>query len=343
MVARGDLGVEVPAEDVPIYQKMMIKKCNEQGKPVITATQMLDSMQRNPRPTRAEVGDVANAIFDGTDAVMLSGETAAGKYPVESIKTMARIAERAEEVLSQRERSFNDQPTTITDAISQSVARTAIDLKVKAILTPTESGYTARMVSKYRPNAQIIAVTPHASVFRKLSLVWGVYPVRSDIADSTDEMLVTTVDAAVKSGKVNHGDLVVITAGVPVRESGTTNMMKVHIVGNVAAKGQGIGKQVVTGKVINVNNAEEANLKMEEGAVLITSATDKDMMEAFSKASAVITQEGGITSHAAVVGISLGIPVIVGVEKATSLFKDGQEVTVDSSRGHIYVGHAHVL
>jgi pyruvate kinase len=346
MVARGDLGVEVPAEDVPFFQKMMIKKCNELGKPVITATQMLDSMQRNPRPTRAEVGDVANAILDGTDAVMLSGETAAGKYSVESVRTMARIAERTEEAIQYREllhqRSIERQET-ITDAISQAVSNAALDLDAAAILTPTESGYTARMVSKYRPKAPIIAVTPDEKVLRRLQLVWGVYPIHAKMANSTDEMLELSVDTAMKSKMIKHGDLVIITAGVPVRESGTTNLMKIHVVGDVVAKGQGLGKKAVSGKVIVAKNAEEALRKMNEGDILVTVGTDKDMMSAFEKASAVVTEEGGLTSHAAVVGLSLGIPVIVGVNGATASFKDGEEITVDAIRGHIYVGHAKVL
>lgn len=346
MVARGDLGVEVPAEDVPLMQKMMIKKCNELGKPVITATQMLDSMQRNPRPTRAEVGDVANAIFDGTDAVMLSGETAAGKYPLESVRTMAKIAERTEDALQYREwlhHRSNERQETMTDAISQAVSNAALDLNASAILTPTESGYTAKMVSKYRPKAPIIAVTPSAKVMRKLSLVWGVFPVLAITADSTDEMLEISVDAAVKAGMIKHGDLLVITAGVPVREPGTTNMMKIHVVGDIVAKGQGVGKRAISGKVVVARNAEEATAKMVDGAVLVMIGTDKDMMTAFERAAAVVTEEGGLTSHAAVVGLSLGIPIIVGVDGATSLFKDGGEITVDAVRGHIYAGHAKVL
>jgi pyruvate kinase len=346
MVARGDLGVEVPAEDVPIMQKMMIKKCNESGKPVITATQMLDSMQRNPRPTRAEVGDVANAIFDGTDAVMLSGETAAGKYPLESVMTMAKIAERTEDALEYREwlhHRSNERQETITDAISQAVSNAALDLNASAVLTPTESGYTARMVSKYRPKAPIIAVTPSAKVMRKLSLVWGVFPVLAITADSTDEMLEISVDAAVKAGLIKHGDLLVITAGVPVREPGTTNMMKIHVVGDIVAKGQGVGKRAISGKVVVARNAEDATTKMVDGAILVMLGTDKDMITAFEKAAAVITEEGGLTSHAAVVGLSLGIPVIVGVDGATTQFEDEEEITVDAVRGHIYAGHAKVL
>lgn len=346
MVARGDLGVEVPAEEVPLMQKLIIQKCNRLGKPVITATQMLDSMQRNPRPTRAEVTDIANAIFDGTDAIMLSGETAAGKYPLESVETMARIARRTEEALQYREvfhHRSNESQETVTDAISQAVCNASLDLGTSAIITATESGYTAQMVSKYRPKAPIIAVTPHEHVMRKLSLVWGVQACLSPIANTTDEMFELSVEAALQTGYVQYGDLVVVTAGVPVHESGTTNLLKIHVVGDVMAKGQGIGKKVVTGKVINAQNGPEAVRKMEEGAILITRSTDRDMMSAFEKAAAVVTEEGGLTSHAAVVGLSLGIPVVVGVERATELFEDGMEITVDAIRGHIYSGHAKIL
>ncbi|SDF32129.1 pyruvate kinase [Fontibacillus panacisegetis] len=230
MVARGDLGVEIPAEDVPLAQKRMIEKCNIAGKPVITATQMLDSMQRNPRPTRAEASDVANAIFDGTDAIMLSGETAAGKYPVESVETMSRIAEKAESALEYREifiKQSNAQQTTVTEAISQAVANSALELNAKAIITSTETGYTARMVSKYRPKAPIIAVTTEDQTMRRLALNWGVTPVKGTLAASTDEMFDYAMKGGLDSGLVKEGDLVVITAGVPLGRSGSTNLIKI--------------------------------------------------------------------------------------------------------------------
>ncbi|KXG42825.1 pyruvate kinase [Tepidibacillus infernus] len=341
MVARGDLGVEIPAEEVPLVQKMIIEKCNKAGKPVITATQMLDSMQRNPRPTRAEASDVANAIFDGTDAIMLSGETAAGKYPVESVATMARIAVRTEEALNYKEiynKRSSLQQTTVTDAISQAVANTAIDLEVNAILTPTESGQTARLVSKYRPKAPIIAITPNPKVMKKLSVSWGVYPILGQQIRTTDEMITHAVDEALNAGAINQGDLVIITAGVPVGKTGTTNLIKVHLVGDIAVRGQGIGNRVVTGKVIKGKTVEEIASKMEDGAILVTYSTDKDMVSSFERAAAVITEEGGLTSHAAVVGINLGIPVIVGAEQAYEKFEDGMIVTVDPERGYVYAG-----
>ena len=346
MVARGDLGVEIPAEEVPLIQKLLIKKCNMLGKPVITATQMLDSMQRNPRPTRAEASDVANAIFDGTDAVMLSGETAAGQYPVEAVKTMHQIALRTEQALEHRDilsQRTKESQTTITDAIGQSVAHTALNLDVAAIVTPTVSGKTPQMVAKYRPKAPIIAVTSNEAVSRRLALVWGVYTKEAPHVNTTDEMLDVAVDAAVRSGLVKHGDLVVITAGVPVGETGSTNLMKVHVISDLLAKGQGIGRKSAFGKAVVAKTAEEARQKMVDGGILVTVSTDADMMPAIEKAAAIITEEGGLTSHAAVVGLNLGIPVIVGVENATTLFKDGQEITVDGGFGAVYRGHASVL
>ncbi|KML07405.1 pyruvate kinase [Rossellomorea marisflavi] len=346
MVARGDLGVEIPAEEVPLVQKMLIKKCNAQGKPVITATQMLDSMQRNPRPTRAEASDVANAIFDGTDAIMLSGETAAGSYPVEAVETMHSIASRAEQALDSSailSARIKDCEHNMTDAIGQSVAHTAINLDVNAIVAPTESGHTARMISKYRPKAPIVAVTSDDSVTRRLALVWGVFPTMGQKASTTDEMLQMAVDESMNSGMTKHGDLIVITAGVPIGESGTTNLMKIHVVGDIVAKGQGIGRKSAFGKAVVASSAEEAVSKTEEGSVLVTIGTDKEMMPALEKCSALIVEEGGLTSHAAVVGINLGIPVIVGVENATALFQDGQEITVDATRGVVYNGQASIL
>ncbi|WP_243291243.1 pyruvate kinase [Bacillus sp. FJAT-47783] len=346
MVARGDLGVEIPAEEVPLVQKELIQKCNKLGKPVITATQMLDSMQRNPRPTRAEASDVANAIFDGTDAIMLSGETAAGSYPVEAVQTMHNIASRVEQALDYKHilsKQSKEASTTITDSIGQSVAHTALNLDVSAIVAPTASGYTAKMISKYRPKAPIVAVTDCEAVSRKLSLVWGVYSRKGAIATTTDEMLDIAVRESIQTGIVKHGDRVVITAGVPVGETGSTNLMKVHVVGDIVGKGQGIGRKSAFGKVVVANSPEEAKAKMTDGAILVTVGTDREMMESIEKAAAIVTEEGGLTSHAAVVGLSLGIPVIVGVENATTAVEDGLEITVDATQGMIYKGHASVL
>ncbi|MFD0768311.1 pyruvate kinase [Bacillus sp. CGMCC 1.60114] len=347
MVARGDMGVEIPPEEVPLVQKRLIKKCNVLGKPVITATQMLDSMQRNPRPTRAEASDVANAIFDGTDAIMLSGETAAGLYPLEAVQMMANIAIRVEKSLQYEDmfkKRLKEQSCTITDAISQSVAHTAIALDVAAIVAPTESGYTAKMISKYRPKSPIVAVTSNEQVCRRLALAWGVQAyMAEEKAKSTDEMLETAIETAMDAGMIGLGDTVVITAGVPIAETGTTNLMKIHVVGEQIAKGQGIGRKTAKGKVVVATTAEEALANVTEGSILVTTSTDKDMIPAIEKAAALVVEEGGLTSHAAVVGVSIGIPVIVGVETATAILKNGQEVTVDAARGIVYNGHAEVL
>lgn len=346
MVARGDLGVEIPAEDVPLVQKALIKKCNDVGKPVITATQMLDSMQRNPRPTRAEASDVANAIFDGTDAIMLSGETAAGDYPVESVQTMSNIALKTETgldnelILKNRSRATE---MTITDAISQSVTHTAMNLEASAIITATESGHTARMISKYRPKAPIVAVTFTEGVGRQLALVWGVHATIGRQATSTDEMLDIAIERGLSTKLFERGSQVVITAGVPVGESGTTNLLKVHVIGDIVAKGQGIGRRTASGKVVVAKNAKEAIANVSEGDILVTHATDRDMMPAIEKASGIITEQGGLTSHAAVVGLSLGIPAIVGVANVFELIKNGEIHTMDGAKGDIYKGHASVL
>jgi pyruvate kinase len=346
MVARGDLGVEIPAEEVPLVQKTMIEKCNRVGKPVITATQMLDSMQRNPRPTRAEASDVANAIFDGTDAIMLSGETAAGKYPVEAVTTMSRIAVRAEAALEYREifnKQASAQQTSVTEAISQAVAVSALDLNAAAIVTSTQSGFTARMVAKYRPKAPIIAVTNDERVMRRLALIWGVKPVLGEIAETTDAMFENAVAGARSTGLISLGDTIVITAGVPVGRAGTTNLIKIHHVGELLAQGQGIGSQTATGRIVVARTPEEANARVTAGSILVTVSTDKEYMPAFEKAAAVITEQGGITSHAAVCGINHGIPVILGISNATELLMDGTEVTVYGETGVVYSGQAKVL
>lgn len=346
MVARGDLGVEIPSSEVPLVQKDLIHRCNLEGRPVITATQMLDSMQWEPRPTRAEASDVANAILDGTDAIMLSGETAAGEFPVESVETMHIIASKTEtaldheQLLKNRSRSIS---MTITEAISQSVTHTAQNLDVSAIITPTQSGHSARMVAKYRPKAPIIAVTFSEYVCRRLTLVWGVNPVLSEQAYTTDELLDVSVHKAQDTNIFSQGSKVLITAGVPVGVSGTTNMMKVHVIGNVLATGTGIGRHYAYGDAIVTNSAKDANERIKKGDILVTFATDKDMMPAIEKAGGIVTEEGGLTSHAAVVGLSLGIPVIVGVNNACKVIKDGEDITIDGGTGDVHQGHASVL
>ena len=319
MVARGDLGVEIPTEDIPIVQKQMIKKCNALGKPVITATQMLDSMIRNPRPTRAEVTDVANAIYDGTDAIMLSGETAAGKYPVEAVKVMAAIAKRIEETLDYdtilRSKGLNN--TNVTDAISYATCTTAKSLTASGIVTSTSSGYTARMVSKFRPKTPIIAATPNERTSRQLSLSWGVYTVMCEQAENTDDLIDNSIEASKNEGYIHEGELVVITTGVPTGVSGTTNLIKVQVISEEICQGIGIGRTTVEGLVRFVKSGQTCE-NFNEGDILVTTMTDKDMNPYIEKAAAIVTQEGGMTSHAAIVGINLGKPVIVSAENILS-------------------------
>ncbi|MDU7695442.1 MAG: pyruvate kinase, partial [Staphylococcus sp.] len=306
MVARGDMGVEIPPESVPIVQKDLIRKCNKLGKPVITATQMLDSMQRNPRATRAEASDVANAIYDGTDAVMLSGETAAGQYPEEAVKTMRNIAISAEaaqdykKLLSDRTKLVE---TSLVNAIGVSVAHTALNLNVKAIVAATESGSTAITISKYRPHSDIIAVTPSEHTARQLALVWGAYPVVKKGRKTTDDLLNNAVATAVATEKVGNGDLIIITAGVPTGEKGTTNMMKLHLVGDEIAKGQGVGRGSTTGKTVISKTASDLEGKDLSESIIVTNSVDESYVPYVEKAAGLITEENGITSPSAIVGL----------------------------------------
>ncbi|WP_407886304.1 pyruvate kinase [Levilactobacillus sp. N40-8-2] len=344
MVARGDMGVEIPTENVPLVQKALIKKCNILGKPVITATQMLDSMQENPRPTRAEASDVANAVFDGTDATMLSGESANGEYPVESVATMNRIDIKAENALAEFGRDNLDFDNgDVTESIGASVARVANELGVKTIVAATESGYTAKMISKYRPNADILAVTFDDRTRRGLMVNWGVYPIVTEKPANTDAMFDLAAAKAVETGLAKEGDLILITAGVPVGERGTTNLMKIQLIGSKLVQGQGVGDDTVIGKAVIANSAADANAKVVEGGILIAKNTDKDYLPAIEKSSAVIVENGGLTSHAAVVGISMGIPVIVGATGASDKISDGELITVDSRRGIVYHGASNAL
>lgn len=346
MVARGDLGVEIPAEDVPIVQKMLIRKCNMEGKPVITATQMLESMMNNPRPTRAEAADVANAIMDGTDAIMLSGETASGKYPVEAVTVMAALARRAEAALSYGDRIMARNAScaliTTTDAISHATVQVAYELNAAAIITSTESGYTARMVSKYRPQAMIVAVTPKERFVRRMLLLWGVEPVFVPQSSNTDEMMSNAITGAMASGCVKTGDLVVITAGIPVGITGTTNMIRVYTVGQVLLRGTGIGKRKVTGEACVIDSSADVRDKCKPGQILVVRSLVDEMGPDAAKALAIISEEGGLTSQAAIVGVSFGIPVVVGVENAVEILGDGMRITVDAERGLIYKGEIHV-
>jgi len=336
MVARGDLGVEIPTEEVPIVQKMIIKKCYENGKPVITATQMLDSMIKNPRPTRAESSDVANAVYDGTSAIMLSGESAMGKYPIESVKTMVRIAQKAEESIdygSKLAAMDFDMMGNITNAISYATCTTAMQLKATAIISVTQSGQTARMISRFRASCPIIATTSNPRVQRQLSISWGVVPLLVGEAASIEEMFETGVKKALELKLVKQGDIVVITAGGPVGRAGTTNLLKVQTVGNILVKGVGIGKGKVSGEICVAPSLAQMNENFKSGDILVVPYTNNDMIPFLKNASAIIVEEAGMDSHAVTLGLSLDIPVIVGAESAMSILKSGSYVTVDSNNG----------
>ena len=352
MVARGDLGVEYPPEEIPVLQKRMILAANRLGKPVITATQMLESMVEHPRPTRAEASDVANAIFDGTDAVMLSAETASGKYPVEAVKFMARIALRAEEVLDQDaflSRLKTGFPSNVTEAVSRSAVISAADLGASAIITPTESGYTARMVARFRPRVPVFAVTPHDETCGHLTCVWGVetvlvphlreagsaVPEFKDVSD-------LAIEALRREGLIEDGALCVVTKGVPQGVPGTTNVMEIRTVGRVVLKGTGIGQKAVSGRVVVAMTGQEAASKVTPGCILVAPSTDKTYMQSLRHASALILEQGGLTSDGAIAALHLGIPAVVGAESATRHLKDGDVVTVDAARGVVYRGVASV-
>lgn len=340
MVARGDLGVEIPVEEVPISQKEMIRKSNLLGKPVIVATQMLDSMIRQPRPTRAEASDVANAIWDGTDAIMLSGETAAGLFPIESVQMMDKIAKRTEKTSLDKQATRHPN-LNIAEAISFASYTIAKDLDAKAILTPTHSGLTARMISKYRPIALIVAATPFATTARKLSLQWGVQPMLIPESLDTDELLSVAVNTSLNQNLIHTGDVVVITAGVPVGKAGSTNMIKVQIMGTILVKGSGIGRKSYTGPARIVHSPEKD--AFDDGDVLIAGSTDASFVSLIARAGALVVVEGGLTSPAAIAALQYGIPAIVGVQDALSKVTNGQIVTVDALTGVMYDGMVCIL
>ncbi len=339
MVARGDLGVELPAEDVPVLQKRLIVTANRRGIPIITATQMLDSMVNNPRPTRAEVSDVANAILDGTDAVMLSNETAVGKYPVEAVATMARIAERIEQEVAQNAnaRQMRDPKRSIPNAISQAVGQIAEQLGAAAIMTLTQTGATARNVSKFRPQTPILAVTPHVNVARQLQLVWGVKPLLVLELPSTGQTFQAAINVAQEHDLLSQGDLVVMTAGTLQGISGSTDLIKVEVVTAVLGQGIGLGQGFVSGRVRVAHTAVDVS-NFNPGEILVASRTNADFVEAIRKAAGIITEEESLTGHAAVIGLRLGVPVIVGVKNATQVIRDGAILTMDIQRGLVYSG-----
>ncbi len=341
MVARGDLGIETSPEEVPLVQKLIIHRCNLVGVPVITATQMLDSMIRNPRPTRAEASDVANAILDGSDAIMLSGETAVGKYPLESLRTMVKIAERAEAGARRADR-FGPLPKAkaraIAEAVSHAACETARDLDAATIITPTASGSTARMIAKHRPQATIVAITPSPMVQRQLCLYWGVHPLLSKRFSNTDEMLADAIGAAKAHELVKPGDIVVMTAGSAGSVPGTTNLIKVQVVERILTRGQGIGSASVQGQVRCIGTQLPRVLDIRPSDVLVAQSTDKEFVPLAQRAVGLVVVQGGTDSHAAALATELGITAIIGAEDALSALREGETVTLDPLHGIVYEG-----
>ncbi len=339
MVARGDLGVEVPLEEIPIIQKKLIKKAYNAGKQVITATQLLDSMMKNPRPTRAEATDVANAIYDGTSAIMLSGETAAGDFPVDAVKTMATIAERTERDINYMER-FRKRDITerqdVTSGISHATCTTAHDLGAVAILTVSKTGLTARMISKFRPACPIISGTTDPKVERQMALSWGVIPVTVDEKNNTDELFEHVVAVSQQKGLVKNGDLVVITAGIPLGVSGTTNMLKVHLVGDVLVSGTPVNHNSIYGRLCVCKSEKEAWENFKDGDILVIERTSNEILPLMKNAAGIITEQGGENSHGAVVALALDKPVIVDAKNAVKLLKSGTTVKLDGNRGIVF-------
>ena len=337
MVARGDLGVEVPLEAVPAIQKELIQRCLAMGKPVITATQMLDSMMKNPRPTRAEATDVANAIYDGTSAIMLSGETAVGAYPVEAVKTMVKIALAAEADIKNIRGFTRQNPvaTDVTNAISHATVTSAQDLNASAIITVTLSGSTPRTISRYRPRSVIVGCTSVPRVWRQMSLSWGTVPLMIQKESNTDDLFEHAVDAAVKAGIVRDGELVVLTAGVPLGISGTTNLMKVHVVGHLLTKGTGLhGGKIVAPLCVIRDFAQDAPA-FDDGDIIVCAQTTGEMFPLLRKASGLVLEDADPNGHGAIAGMTLDIPVIIGAAHATEILKSGAIVTMDGKKGTV--------
>lgn len=346
MVARGDMGVEIPMEDVPVEQSRIIRSCAQHATPVIVATQMLDSMIRNPMPTRAEVSDVAIAVQEGADCIMLSGETAAGKYPLEALSTMARVAERIERSIDYRGRfqlQQSGEVGTVTGAISHAVCMSAMDLGAAAIVTCTKSGVTACAIAHHRPSSPILATTTEVSTFYHLSLIWGTQPLMTANVSNTDDMIDDSVQAAVQAGLARNGDIVVITAGVPVSRAGTTNLIKIHHVGELLIRGRGVGERAVSGTVCMALSPEEAAAKFRDGCILAVDATDNRYVPLLKRCAGIITADASPNGHAVVVGLALDIPVIFDAGNLPDALQDGLLVTVDPKTGYVYKGRSALL
>ncbi len=338
MVARGDMGVEIHFERLPAIQKMIIKKAIAQGKAVITATQMLESMIHNPRPTRAEASDVANAVYDGTGAIMLSGETAAGQYPVEAVRTMDSIALAVESDINYSGRlraRTGDAVPNVTNAISFATCQTADELHAAAIVTVSKSGRTARMISKFRPGVPILCCTCSERVRRRLNLTWGVHPVVIPEVDSTDGLFDRAVQAAIAERMAADGDMVVLTAGVPLGVSGTSNLLKVEVIGNLLISGTGLTGRTVSGSVVTCRNEDEVLRLCSEGDIIVAPYTTNKMIPALKKAAGMIIEQGGLDSHSATLALALDIPTVINATNAMQMLKSGMPVTLDAARGTV--------
>ncbi|MFY0609778.1 MAG: pyruvate kinase [Candidatus Atelocyanobacterium thalassa] len=338
MVARGDLGVELPPEDVPILQKQLISTANSLGIPVITATQMLDSMINNPRATRAEVSDVANAILDGTDAVMLSNETAVGKYPIQAVETMATIAERIEQEPTTI-RISSERKQSVTNAISAAVSQIAEQLNAAAIISLTKTGSTARNISKFRPRIPILAVTPRTDVARQLQLVWGLETLLVLDLPSASQTFQSAINVAQENNLLEDGDLVVMTAGSIQGITGSTDLIKIQTIRAILGKGIAVGQGLASGRARITSYAKDLN-DFESGDILVVAKTNAEFVEMMRKASGIITEESSLTSHAAVIGSRLGVPVILGFKDAMKNIPEGIIITIDTENGQVYSGIA---
>lgn len=341
MVARGDMGVELDEEDIPLVQKDIIRKCNLKGKFVITATQMIDSMIRNPRPTRAEVTDVANAILDGSSAIMLSGETAAGNYPVKSCEMMRKIALKIEDSLDYKiivDSTNDEHEINITNSIAKATREAALDLDAKVIIAATTSGLTARNISKFKPKSPIIAATTNEKVRRQLAIEWGVYPIRATLASNIDDLFYESINILKNIKFVKEGELVILTAGMPLGKAGSTNIMMVKTVGKLLCKGMGIGKHKISARACVAKNAKELEENFNDGDIIVTIGVYKDMLPYIQKSSGIVTVEGGLTSQGAIVGINYHLATVVGAGEAMNSIKTGDIISIDATTGEIYEG-----
>ena len=345
MVARGDLGVEMPLREVPKLQKMMIRKCYQAAKPVITATQMLESMIKSPRPTRAEVSDVANAIYDSTTAVMLSGETAVGSYPIETVQMMKSIVEESEKDFNYRE-FFNRYSRVDFNDISHSVAlatvKTAYSTQAKGIFVFTDSGMTARFVSRFRPAMPIIALTPHHKIYNQLALNWGVIPVDPSTSRNMQEAFVYVSCFALKKAIVHYGDLVIVTSGAPFGVTGTTNMMMVESIGDVLVRGHSLPGRRIHGRVALVHVVDEKKQAPSHGRIVVISRCDESYLPMLKQAMGIVLQNNpedkDSEQYAVQVAKTLDIPLLLRADGAMSLLHEGQLVTLDPKKGIVYKG-----